>query len=214
MPQRTLSETCTVDESNFNMNGTVSRQNTRRYADRNNLTRNFVYKKTQRQTQMGCLCCTRRQQHDHWPSLSWTLYRQPGLLRTNQWPHCSRSPQVISATAEWGFSQSVVYAGWCSCSPCLTCSQSPARVVWQSCGWNGTSDWLASQKSRSLSIGLLSMGYSQAESLQTIPSCQSSTAVELHHWCLQRDQTHQRGKTCCSIWRQELRGVYIFKEAM
>ena len=70
---------------------------------------------------------------------------------------CSRSPQVISTTTEWGFSQSVVYAGWCSCSPCLTCSQSPTRVVCQSCGWNGTSHWLASQKSRSLSIGLLSM---------------------------------------------------------
>ena len=45
MPQRTVAETCIVDESNFYMNGTVSRQNTRRYADRNNPPRNFVYNK-------------------------------------------------------------------------------------------------------------------------------------------------------------------------
>ena len=45
MPQRTLAETCIVDESNFYMNGTVSRQNIRRYADRNNPPRNFVYNK-------------------------------------------------------------------------------------------------------------------------------------------------------------------------
>ena len=45
MPQGTLAETCIVDESNFYMNGTVSRQNTRRYADRNNPPRNFVYNK-------------------------------------------------------------------------------------------------------------------------------------------------------------------------
>ena len=36
MPQRTLAETCLVDESNFYMNGTLFRQDTRRYADRNN----------------------------------------------------------------------------------------------------------------------------------------------------------------------------------
>ena len=45
MPQRTLAEVCIVDESNFYMNSTVSRQNTRRYADKNNPLHNFVYNK-------------------------------------------------------------------------------------------------------------------------------------------------------------------------
>ena len=45
MPQRTLAETCIVDESNFYMNGTVSCQNTRRYAYTNTPPRNFVYNK-------------------------------------------------------------------------------------------------------------------------------------------------------------------------
>ena len=106
----------------------------------------------------------------------------------------------------------MVYARGRSCSPSLTCSQSPARDVWQSCGWNGKSDWLVSQKSRSLSIRLLSIKYSQAESLQTRSFFQSSTAAKSHHSCLQRDQTHQRGKTCCStLWRQELRGVFTLQ---
>ena len=66
-------------------------------------------------------------------------------------------------------------------------------------------DWSAR---RSLSIGLLlSMGYSQANSLQTRPSCQFSTAAESHHWYLQRD-------VLFDIRRQELRGVLIFKEAI
>ena len=45
MPQRTLAETCIVDESNFYMNCTVARQNTRRHANRNNTPSNFVYNK-------------------------------------------------------------------------------------------------------------------------------------------------------------------------
>ena len=50
---------------------------------------------TQRRRQMGCLCWT--------PSLSWTLHRQPGLLRPDQWPHCSRSPQVIQQQQNGAF---------------------------------------------------------------------------------------------------------------
>ena len=149
MPQRTLAETCIMDESNSYMNGTASRQNTRRYADRSNLPHNFVYNKPNDRRKWVVFAALVGNKTIIGPvflerSIDSQVYLD--LISDHIVPGLCRSFQQQQ---NGGFSQSVVYAGGCSCSPCLTCSQSPARVVWQSCGWNGTSDWLASQKSRS-----------------------------------------------------------------